>query len=174
MIKTIDTSMKEMDILPRHKWEIIRFMGCPFPKLACFQKEIIRKQLEERYCSRCGEYIYNPYAKRKIRHYHTYRKYKYTPLFMKRIKIHPKTQLVEWTRHFPHVMRLLHSSADIVFYGATKPRFSQRIPSLRMWSIDEWNLTYPTMSIWKEDALLGYSARNRVVDVLMTPNLLIV
>lgn len=163
-------SRNQINILPRHIWDVIRFMGCPWPKLCGFQKEVIRKQLDERYCSRCGEYMYNPFTKRKIRHYHHPRKY--INLLTRRLRIHPRTHLVEWTRHFPRVMRIIHSSTDIFFYGAVKPRFSKRIPSLRMWSIDEWNVMYPKLYIQEEEGLLRYSKPKGGMDILLTPDLI--
>jgi len=162
------------DATTHNKWNIIKFVGCPLPTLSTFQKEIIRKQLNERYCSTCGEYIYNPFRKRKIKHYHLLRNHhKFTPLIQKRLLIHPRHQLVEWTRHFPNVMKLIVSGADLYFYNKYKPQFVRRIPSVRMWSIEEWNNLCPSsFYIWKDDFLQRINTdRLKSVDYLWVPDL---
>ena len=160
-----------MNVLPTHKWDILRYVGCALPQLTAIQKRILREQLDQRYCPVCGEYMYNPYRLRSIRHYHhLIRKHRFIPLFQKRILIHVHNQLVEWTRRFPQVMRLLISEKNLAF---SPPQFVHRIPAVRMWTIDEWNLLYPILPIWKD----GCSKRlngPHPVDCLYTPNLLVV
>lgn len=163
-----------MEIIPRHKYNVLQYLGSAYPKLSIFQKEIIRKQLDERYCSFCGEYIYNPYRRRRIRHYHHLRKKaKFVPLIRQRLSIHPRNQLVEWTRRFPNVMRLLTSEKQLLYYQGCKPHFVHRIPAVHMWTIDEWNLLYPTIFIWKHDGSqrIGYT---NYLDYLFTPDLVVV
>lgn len=164
-----------MNIANRHKWNILKFIGCKLPALSTLQKEIIRKQLDERYCSICGEYIYNPFRKRKIKHYHSIHNEKFTPLVQKRLLIHPHTQLVEWTRYFPNVMKLIVSDADLFFYNNLKPVFIHRIPSVRMWTIEEWNDLYPSsFYIWKQDFVQRInSSRLKKIDFLWTPDLVL-
>lgn len=159
------------DITPRHKWNIIRYLGCPSPMLSAFQKKMLRKQLDERYCPRCGEYIYNPFNKRKIRHYHNPRlKHKFLPLLQERLLVHPRNQLVEWTRKFPHVMRLIISEDELLSYKNTRPQFIHRTPSARMWTIEEWNLLYPDVYIWKDDCIQRIRHPTHL-DVLWLPDL---
>lgn len=163
-----------MKIISRHKWDIVGYVGSALPKLSTLQKEMLRKQLEERYCPTCGEYIYNPFRKRKIRHYHHLRrKHKFVPILQQRVHVHPRHQLVEWTRQFPHVMRLLISEKDLLFYRNVKPYFIHRIPVVRMWTIDEWNSLYPTIPIWKDDCVQRVQSI-RHLDYLYTPDLMIV
>lgn len=159
---------------PRHKWNIIKYVGCALPNLSAFQKSIIRKQLNERYCPECGEYIYNPFNKRKIRHYHHLRtKHKFNAIAHERLRIYPHNQLVEWTRRSPFVMKLITSEEELVFYRGAKPRFVHRIPSLRMWTIDEWNILHPSIYIWKDECFQRLSDKNNGVDFLWTPDLVL-
>lgn len=161
-------------MIPRHKWNIIKYIGCAVPKLSALQKVIIRKQLNERYCPECGEYIYNPFSRRKIRHYHHLRvKHKFTPLAQERLRIYPSNQLVEWTRRSPHVMKLMLSQEDLVFCRGLKPRFIHRIPAVRMWTIDEWNILHPSVHIWKHDCLQRIKNLDGHVDLLWAPDLLV-
>lgn len=166
--------VKKMKVIPRHKWNILDYIGSVLPPLSALQKEMIRKQLEERYCPECGEYIYNPFRRRKIQHFHhLQKKHKFVPLLQKRVLIHPHNQLVEWTRHFPKVMKLMTLERDIFFYKNFKPQFIHRIPAVRMWTIDEWNTLHPTIYIWKEDCIqrIQYT---KDMDCLFTPDLIIV
>lgn len=163
-----------MKVIPRYQWKILQYIGCAFPQLSALQKEMIRKQLEERYCPECGEYIYNPFRRRKIRHFHHLRKkHRFVPLLEKRILIHPHNQLVEWTRHFPKVMKLLILERDVFFYKSFKPQFIHRIPAVRMWTIDEWNTLHPTIYIWKHDCIQRIQYTKHI-DCLFTPDLIIV
>lgn len=161
------------NLVPRHKWEILSFIGSPFPILTAIQKEVLRKQLDQKYCRRCGEYIYNPYRKRKLRHYHhmgyTIRS---KPLLQERLLIHPRSHLVEWRRRFPNVMRLIISESDMFFYNILRPKFVHRIPSLRMWTIDEWNISYPNIMI-QEDAGMKRLVNLPMMDTLYTPTLVL-
>lgn len=160
-------------ILPRHKWNILRYVGCALPPLTGIQREIIRNQLSTRYCPECGEYIYNPFKRRRIRHYHRLlRVNKYQNISHQRIIIHPNHQLVEWTRRNPSVMKLLINDDDIYFYNNMKPCFIHRIPAVRMWTIDEWNTLYPNYAISKTDCLkrLGLLCGT---DPLWTPDVVI-
>lgn len=152
----------------RHKWEVIAYTGSPWPVLSGLEKSIIRKQLDERYCPRCGEYIYNPYRGRKVRHYHFHGK-RPVPLLYKRVVVHPRVGFVEWARRFPRVMRLVVSPRDMTYFNS-KPIFVRRIPALRMWTIDEWNATYPDLAIPDEDGLKTIRKREWV-DMLHTPDL---
>ena len=162
-----------MNMIQRHKWNIVRYFGCALPVLTTFQKEIVRKQLEERYCPKCGEYIYNPFRQRKIRHYHhALPRYRFNTLPQKRLLIHARHQLVEWTRHFPRVMRLIISEDDLFFYRGIKPHFVHRIPSLRMWTIDEWNTLHPDIPIFKYDCLRRIQHPINL-DVLWSPDLVL-
>ena len=154
----------------RHKWEIIAYTGSPLPALTALQKSMLRKQLDDRYCCRCGEYIYNPYRRRKIRHYHFDNK-RSVPLIYKRIVVHPRIGFVEWVRRFPRVMRLIVSPDDMAFFNA-KPIFVRRIPAVRMWTIDEWNTLYPGLVIPNEDGLKTIRHR-KWVDMIQTPDLLV-
>jgi len=165
-----------MNVINYHRWNILKFVGCALPTLSTLQKEIIRKQLNERYCPTCGEYIYNPFRKRKIKHYHSLRNHKFTYIIQKRLLIHPHNQLVEWTRHFPNVMKLIVADADLFFYNDSKPRFVHRIQSVRMWTIDEWNNLYPSsFYIWKNDLLQRINTdRLKGVDFLWVPDLVVV
>lgn len=162
------------DIIPRHKWNILGYIGSPFHNLTALQKNVLRKQLNEKYCHCCGEYIYNPYRKRKIRHYHHHRyTVRYKPILYERILIYPQTQLVEWTRRFPHVMRLVLSEKDMFFYNNFRSRFVHRIPSLRMWTIDEWNTIYPDAEIDADDCLKKLINHRTTMDIMHTPSLVL-
>ena len=164
--------MKE--VKPIHKWHILQYIGCALPQLSSLQKEMIRKQLQDRYCPECGEYIYNPFRRRKIRHlHHLQKKKKFVPLLQKRVFIYPHNQLVEWTRHFPNVMKLLISEKDLFFYKSFKPQFIHRIPAVRMWTIDEWNTLHPTIYIWKHDCIQRIQYTKHI-DCLFTPDLMII
>lgn len=155
----------------RHKWMVLDYIGGALPPLTLLQKTIIRKQLDERYCPQCGEYIYNPYRKRNIRHYHhLHTKLKFEHLFNERILVHPQSKLVEWRRKFPNVMKLIISEKDLYFYNIIKPQFIHRIPALKMWTIEEWNITYPTISIEKEDGLTRFYYKGH--NTLFTPDLI--
>lgn len=163
-------------LVTRHKWMVLDYIGCAVPPLTSLQKSMIRKQLEERYCPHCGEYIYNPYKKRKIKHYHhsLYKKVEsWKHPFYQRIAIYPQCQFVEWQRRFPHVMRLMISDRDLFFYHAIKPQFIHRIPAVRMWSIDEWNLLYPHLPIKKDDGYKRLCSTSFPIslDFFYTPNL---
>lgn len=164
-------------LITRHKWMILDYIGCCLPVLTNLQKAIIRQQLEERYCPHCGEYIYNPYKRRTIKHYHhsIYKKLKGKHLFYERMVVHPQSQLVEWTRRFPHVMRLVISERDYFFYNVMKPQFIHRIPALRMWTIGEWNLLYPEIPIKKDDVYksITHSTKGDNLDYLYTPHLVL-
>lgn len=162
-----------MDVIPRHKWEILRYMGPPLPVLTALQKGVLRKQLEEKYCHRCGEYIYNPYRRRKIRHYHhRLSKARCQPLLKERLLLHTQSRLVEWTRRFHNVMRLVITPQDMDFYKTRMPRFLHRIPALRMWTMEEWNLLHPDIPVRVEDGLRRL-VHNPPVDLLHTPNLVL-
>lgn len=152
----------------RQKWEVVAYTGSPWPVLSALQKTIIRKQLDERYCARCGEYIYNPYRGRKVRHYHFHSK-KPEPLLYKRVVVHPRMGFVEWQRRFPRVMRLVVSPHDLTYHHG-KPIFVRRIPALRMWTVDEWNTSYPGIAVPNEDGLKTIKKREWV-DMLHTPDL---
>lgn len=161
-------------MISRHKWNILQYVGSAIPEMTALQKQMIRKQLEERYCPQCGEYIYNPFRRRKIRHFHHLRKkHKFTPLLQERIHIHCHHQLVEWKRRFPHVMRLLIVEKDLFFYKNMKPYFVHRIPALRMWTVEEWNTLHPTIYIWK-DAGIQQLVSLRLTNLMYTPDLMIV
>lgn len=163
-----------METIPRHKWNIIRYMGCPLPDLTSLQKSFIRKQLNDRYCPICGEYIYNPFQRRKIRHYH-YRqgyKFKYIPILCERLVMYPSVQLVEWTRRFPNVMRLIISEKDMYFYNTVKPRYTHRIPAMRLWTMEEWNLMHPEVPLRPEDGLKRIVSTTKC-DPMFTPGLAI-
>lgn len=171
--KTTMFQKHEWTMIPRRKWNILQYIGCPLPVLTAFQKTIIRQQLDQRYCPECGEYIYNPYRKRKIVHHHSRRrKFNYEPLMKQRILIHSKIQIVEWRRRFPRVMRLITSERDMMFYNNMKPHFIRRIPALRVWSVDEWNIDYPEFFIYKEDRFITLMC-SPPKDVLQTPHLLL-
>lgn len=164
-----------MDVISRHKWKIIRYIGSPIPVLSSLQKTTIHKQLDKKYCHQCGEYIYNPYRKRKIRHYHNYHRcsHHYKPLMSERIVIHNRSHLVEWTRRFPNVMRLIISTEDIVFYNNIPQYFVHRIPALRMWTIEEWNMNYPEIRIQTEDGLRRLLPHNFPSDPMFIPSLVL-
>lgn len=158
----------------RNKWNIVRYIGPVLPKLSGLQNCIIRKQLTERYCHLCGEYIYNPYHNRQVKHYHHLKyHYKYTPLFEKRVLIHPQSQLVEWTRRFHKVLRLLITESDIIFYKGMKPQFTRRIPSIRMWTINEWNDIHPNIRIFKTDGMTKFTKQSyhNDIDTFWIPDL---
>lgn len=160
-----------MKIVPHHRWKVIRYIGCALPVLSAFQHEIIRKQLDERYCPHCGEYIYNPFRRRKIRHYHHLKKkHQFVPLVEQRLVIHPQHFLVEWRRRFPDVMKLILTEKEMFFYNHIKPQFIHRIPALRMWTIDEWNTLNPTLYIWKTDGLTKIKLTPDH-EILYTPDL---
>lgn len=161
--------MMQMNTLTtRDKWEVVAYTGPPLPVLTGLQKSIVRKQLDERYCHRCGEYIYNPYRRRRVRHYHFHGK-RPVPLLYKRVVVHPRIGFVEWVRRFPNVMRLMVSPEDMSFFNA-RPVFVRRIPALRMWTIDEWNACHPALAIPNEDGLKTIRKREWV-DMLHTPDL---
>ena len=165
---------KHMRVMPRHKWEILQYLGCALPKLSALQKGMIREQLDRRYCSHCGEYIYNPFRRRNIRHFHhLHRKHRFVPLLQQRVFIHAHTQLVEWTRRFPHVMRLLISETDLSFYRGFQPQYVHRLCAVRMWTVDEWNTLYPTLPIGREDCLQRIK-RTDHIDCLYTPDLVLI
>lgn len=160
-------------IIPRHKWNILQYMQGALPNLSCLQKKLIRKQLNERYCATCGEYIYNPFKRRKIRHYHYHQgyKYKYIPIICERLVLYPSTQLVEWTRRFPNVMKLAISEKDIYFYDTIKPRYTHRIPAMRLWTMEEWNLIHPDIQLRPEDGMKRID--RTTCDPMFTPGLAI-
>lgn len=161
-------------IIPRHKWNILRCLGCFLPRLTCIQRTFIRKQLKERYCATCGEYIYNPFKRRKIRHYHYHQgyKYKYIPILCERLVLYPSIQLVEWTRRFPNVMRLIISEKDMYFYNTMKPRYTHRIPAMRLWSMEEWNLMHPDIPL-RADTGMKRIVQSPTHDPMFTPGLVI-
>lgn len=72
-------------------------------------------------------------------------------------------------------MRLILSEKDLFFYNDTiKPQFIHRIPAVRMWTIDEWNILHPHVHIKKEDNYkrLAHSPNNKL-DLLYTPELVV-
>lgn len=163
----------QQKLFTRHKWNILRYIGTALPRLTALQKELIRNQLNTRYCPECGEYIYNPFKRRRIRHYHRLlRLNKYQRISQQRITIHPNHQLVEWTRRNPLVLKLMINDDDICFYNNMKPRFIHRIPAVRMWTIDEWNILYPNHYIWKTDCLKRLGTLTGT-DPLWTPDLVV-
>jgi len=128
----------------------------------------IRRHLCENYCSQCGEYIYNPFTRRKIRHYHAKKFQKYNSLCIQRLRIYPKLYMVEWERRFPNVMRLMLTKEELML-GITKVR-ARRIQSCRIWTIDEWNTYNPSLTI-----SYSYGMRrlppNDICDILFVPDL---
>jgi len=153
-----------------NRWAIIDYMGCPLPKLTMIQIIALKTQLRGRYCERCGEYIFNPYPQRKIKHYHVGKHFKYQPIIKKRILIHPNLHLVEWERRFPRVMRF-NLSPEEIFYGSMKSSF--RILAHRMWSVDEWNIHYPDTPIRLVDGFNRFNLTKPLHNILMTPNLVV-
>lgn len=134
----------ESKMVFRHR--LMSMLGSKFPPIPSWLFGHIRRHLDEHYCQRCGEYIYNPYTRRKIRHYHSSQyQQRYHPILYKRLVIRPQSHMVEWTRHFPHVLRLVLSK-DEIRVGLCKI-LSKRIMAYRLWSVEEWNLFYPSLNV---------------------------
>jgi hypothetical protein len=107
---------------------------------------MIRAHLDRNYCDVCGEYIYNPFFDRRIRHFHSkrYRK-RYIPLLQQRLRFYNHHMMVEFERRFPRVMRLpLEEDEE----DEDTPLFQRaaRIPALQLWTLEEWNLLYPSLA----------------------------
>jgi len=106
---------------------------------------MIRMHLDRNYCDVCGEYIYNPFFDRRIRHFHSRRyRQRHIPLLQQRLRIYNNHMMVEFERRFPRVMTLPleeDEDEDILFL-----RRAARIPALQLWTLEEWNLLYPSMA----------------------------
>lgn len=102
----------------------------------------IRAHLDRHYCARCGEYMFCSDPERTIRHGHhgRRRRYKIQSMLMTRILFHHDLGVVEWERRFPRVGRLPHATGR-----------AARIPALRLWTREEWDLSYPMMTCKKNE-----------------------
>lgn len=145
----------------------LSLLGGALPVIPLWLMQHVRNHLDQHYCSTCGEYIYNPYVRRKIRHYHAIKyRQRYNPILNQRLLIRPQSRMIEWTRRFPHVLRLVLSMKQISS-GHTKilPR---RTMSCRLWTIQEWNLFYPSLLV-RETGLLHLDKHDP--DILFVPDI---
>lgn len=127
--------LMQVPIVPHLRSKMIHYLGVlSLPALM----PAIRAHLDCRYCGVCGEYLYNPFPEREIRHWHyPCHRQRYLPLLEGRIRFHHDLMMVEWERRFPRVMRF-----PLAQGGVLGNRRAVRIPSLQLWSLDEWNLLY--------------------------------
>jgi hypothetical protein len=130
----------ESEIIMVARWRTISFLGNNMPEIPYWLKGYIRNHLNQHYCEKCGEYIYNPYPNRIVRHYH-YHTQRYNTILYNRIIVHSSSSMLEWGRRFPRVLRLMLSKQEIEA-GITKVRANRMLAS-RMWTTNEWNLLYP-------------------------------
>lgn len=107
----------------------------------------IRKHLDTHYCAQCGEYMFSRFSSRKlIPHHHHFSKPCFSPIAIRRLKIHPKLRFVEWERYFPSVC-----SFPVHVNNARVPPRRMRIPAFHLWTIDEWNIMYPELYLNPDD-----------------------
>jgi hypothetical protein len=106
----------------------------------------IRPHLDKHYCKVCGNYQFFSFARKDIKpHNHFFYKNNFTPILQQRLKIHRSLCLIELERYFSRVCYLPLEKYNF----SASP--SKRIPSLSLWTIDEWNLMFPEMFIRKDD-----------------------
>lgn len=162
---------RDNELLVTSRWRVLSFLGNGLPDIPYWLSFHIRNHLHEHYCHQCGEYIYNPHPNRRVRHYHYSYRERFNYLMYERVHVHHKSQLMEWTRHFPRVLRLI-LTRDEIEYGMIKVR-SNRMLAYRLWSIDEWNMFYPLYSV-KNDGMVRLSPERSILltNVLFTPDLI--
>ena len=96
-----ENHFREKDFIRR---TILSFLGEGFPFCEPREKKIIDEHLHKHYCRICGEYIHNHFPQREsFHHHHSYYPHRYESIFMKRIKIFPKLNVLVLERLNPSV-----------------------------------------------------------------------
>ena len=158
---------KQSPSLSSIKYKIIPYLD--IQRFIYKDYERIRQHLDSRYCAGCGEYMFVPHhLDRVICHHHEWYKKTFTPQMFSRVRIYHALEIVVWERKNPRVYRFIISSKEEacgVYW-----RYGRRIPSRYQWTISEWNILYPHLSISIADNPISLSSKP-LDDILFIPDL---